>query len=154
MDMYAAQYRPGYDLPISTFFWGAVIVVTLVAVCLLVGNAIEGPRNRRKFDGAGAGNQQRAPATPAKPITAQSRRATKPHRRMAEPVDDDTVDGRHITDPQDDPLVDILFHTAPGGFSKREEEEFLLIHGPRKLRKAIRERRKAEQEALKKQSKS
>jgi hypothetical protein len=154
MEMYAAQYRPGYDFPISTLFWGAVIVVALVAVCLLVGKAIEGPRNRRKFDGAGAVNQQRVPVTPAKPITAQSRPVTKPHRRLAEVVGGDMVEGVHIKDAEDDPLVDILFHGGPGGFSEREEEEFLLIHGPRKVRKAIRERRKAEQEALKKQSKS
>jgi hypothetical protein len=61
---------------------------------------------------------------------AQSRPVTKPHRRLVEPVGGDTVEGGHITDPQDDPLVDILFHRAPGGFSKREEEEFLLIYGP------------------------
>jgi hypothetical protein len=51
MEMYAAYYPPGYDLPISTFFWGAVIVVALVAACLLVGKAIEWLRNRRRFDG-------------------------------------------------------------------------------------------------------
>jgi hypothetical protein len=36
----------------------------------------------------------------------------------------------------------------------KEEEEFLLLYGPRKERKALKKRRKAEQEALKKQSKS
>jgi hypothetical protein len=50
MEIYAAYYPPGYDLPISTFFWGAVIFVALVAACLLVGKAI-GLRNRRRFDG-------------------------------------------------------------------------------------------------------
>jgi hypothetical protein len=50
MEMYAAHYLPGYDLPISTFFWGAVIFVALVAACLLIGKAI-GLRNRRRFDG-------------------------------------------------------------------------------------------------------
>ena len=154
MEMYAAYYPPGYDFPITTLFWGAVIVVALVAAYLLVGKTIETPRNRRKFDGAGAANQQRVPAPPAQPITAQSRPVTKPHRRLAEPVGGDTVEGGHIKDPQDDPLVDILFHTAEGGFSKREEEEFLLIHGPRKVRKAIRERRNAREQAQKKQSQS
>jgi hypothetical protein len=47
MEMYAAHYPPGYDLPISTLFWGAVIFVALVAACFIVGNAVEGPRNRR-----------------------------------------------------------------------------------------------------------
>ena len=49
MEMYAAHYPPGYDLPISTLFWGAVIFVALVAACFIVGNAVEGPRNRRKI---------------------------------------------------------------------------------------------------------
>ena len=154
MEMYAAYYPPGYDLPISTLFWGAVIVVALVAACLLVGKAIEGPRNRRKFDGAGAANQQRVPAPPAQPITAQSRPVTKPHRRLAEPVGGDTVEAGHIKDPENDPLVNILFRHGPEGFSEREEEEFLLIHGPRKVRKAIRERRHAREQAQKKQSQS
>ena len=38
--------------------------------------------------------------------------------------------------------------------TRKEEEEFLLLYGPRKERKALKNRRKAEQEALKKQSKS
>ena len=38
------------------------------------------------------------------------------------------------------------------GFSEREEEDFLLIYGPRKVRKAIDGRRKAREQA-KKQSK-
>jgi hypothetical protein len=36
----------------------------------------------------------------------------------------------------------------------KEEEEYLLLYGPRKERKALKKRRKAEQEALKKQSRS
>ena len=53
MEMYAAYYPPGYDFPISTLFWGAVIFVALVAACLLIviGKAI-GLRNRRRFDGS------------------------------------------------------------------------------------------------------
>jgi hypothetical protein len=104
--------------------------------------------------GAGALNQQRVPATPAEPITAQSRPVTKPHRRPAEPVGGDTVEAGHIKDPENDPLVNILFRHGPEGFSEREEEEFLLIHGPRKVRKAIRERRHARKQAQKKRSQS
>jgi len=153
--MYAAQYPRGYDFPINTLFWGAVIVVPLVAAYLLVGKAIEVPRKRRKFDGAGAVNQQRSAATPAISITAQSRSVTKRHRRPAEPVGGDTVEGGHIQDPENDPLVNILFRRGPEGFSEREEEEFLLIHGPRAVRKAIRERRHAAlKQAQKKQSQS
>ena len=39
--------------------------------------------------------------------------------------------------------------TDMGGFSQREEEEFLLLHGPKQVRKAIKERRKAPKEAQK-----
>jgi hypothetical protein len=147
MEMYAAYYPPGYDFPISTLFWGAVIVVALVAACLLVGKTIETPRNRRKFDGAGGVNQQHVPATPAEPTTAQSRPVTKPRRRLAELVGDDEVQGGHIKDPEDDPLVNSLL-------DKRDEEEFLLIYGPPKVRKAIRERRNAREQAQKKRTQS
>jgi hypothetical protein len=150
------RYPPGYDFPISTLFWGAVIFVTLVAACLLVGKAIETPRNRRKFDDAGAVNQQLAPTTPTEPITGQSRPVTKPHSRLAELVGGDTVEDGHITDPEDDPLVYSLLDrttrrrvsddesTDMAGFSQREEDEFLLAYGPRKVRKAIIERRAAD----------
>ena len=151
MEMYAAHYPPGYDLPISTLFWGAVIFVALVAACFIVGNAVEGPRNRRKFDGTGAVNQQRLPTTPTEPITTQSQPVNKPNRRLADLVGGDMVEGGYIKDPEDDPLVDSLLDKG-WGFSEREEEEFLLIHGPRKVRKAIRQRRHAREQAQKKQS--
>jgi len=62
--------------------------------------------------------------------------------------------------PEDDPLLDSnptswCFAGLEGstenmaGFSEREEEEFLLIHGPRKVRKAIKERRKAREQTQK-----
>jgi hypothetical protein len=35
----------------------------------------------------------------------------------------------------------------------KEEEEYLLLYGPRKERKALKKRQKAEQEALKKHGK-
>ena len=157
MEMYEAYYPPGYDFPISTLFWGAVIFVALVAACLLVGKAIETPRNRRKFDGAGAGNQQRLQATATETPIAQSLPVTKHHRRLAELVGDDEVEGGHIKDPEDDPLVKSLVDGRTwssvddaksraaadvsidmAGFSDQEEEEFLLIYGPRKVRKAIK----------------
>jgi len=152
MEMYAVRYPSGgYDFPISTLFLGAVIVVALVAACLLVKNAIESPHDRRKFDAAGRPvNQQRVPATPAETITDQSRPVTKPYKRLAEPVGGDTLEAGHIKDPENDPLVNILFRHGPEGFSEREEEEFLLIHGPRKVRKAIRERRHAREQSQKK----
>ena len=42
--------------------------------------------------------------------------------------------------------------TESGGFRDREEEEFLLHHGPKKVRKAIKERRKAREKAQKHQN--
>ena len=47
----AATYPRGYDFPISTLFWGAVIVIALFVSCLLAWKAIEWVRNRRKSDG-------------------------------------------------------------------------------------------------------
>jgi hypothetical protein len=41
----------------------------------------------------------------------------------------------------------LSFTTDMAGFSVREEEEFLLAYGPRKVRKAIKERRKAREQA-------
>jgi hypothetical protein len=54
MEMYAAQYPHGYDFPISTLFWGALIFVALFVSCLVVGKAIGRVRNRRKVDGGAA----------------------------------------------------------------------------------------------------
>jgi hypothetical protein len=135
-----------YDLPIPTLFWGAVIVVALVAACLLVKIAIESLHGRTKFDDAGRlVNQQRVPATQADTITDQSRR----HSQL---------------DPEDDALIDSMLDrrtrrrltdkasTDIAGFNEREQEEFLLMYGPRTVRKAIRERRNARRQAQKKQS--
>ena len=44
--------------------------------------------------------------------------------------------------------------TDMAGFSEREQEEFLLIYGPRKESKAIKDRRRAREHAQKKQSES
>jgi hypothetical protein len=69
-----------------------------------------------------------------------------------------------MKDPEGDPLLDRKTvwrladqyrgdeSTDMAGFSEREEEEFLLIYGPKEVRKAIKERRKAREQA-KKQSK-
>jgi hypothetical protein len=73
MEMYAAQYPRGYDFPISTLFWGALIVVALVAACLLVGKAIESPRNRRRFDGRPKEGHTTAPDRIQSPAAKDSR---------------------------------------------------------------------------------
>ena len=71
-----------------------------------------------------------------------------------------------MKDPEDDPPLDRRTTwrlvdqyrgdewTDMAGFNEREEEEFLLIYGPRKVRKAIKERRKAREKAQKHQNKS
>lgn len=47
------------------------------------------------------------------------------------------------------------YYSAPDpSMTPKEEEEYFLIYGPRKERKALKKRRKAEQEALKKRAKS
>jgi hypothetical protein len=132
MEMYAAHYPRGYDFPISTLFWGALIFVALVASFLVVGNAIGWLRNPTK--------------TVVRP---------RPQPRVS------TLDGEQMTEPfvpETKPFVPQGFGRALGddmaGFSEREEEEFLLTYGPRKVRKAIRERRNARDRALKKHSQS
>jgi hypothetical protein len=51
----------------------------------------------------------------------------------------------------DDPTVTALWArygaegSAMGGMNDREEEEFLLLYGPKKVRRAIKERRAREQ---------
>jgi hypothetical protein len=75
-----------------------------------------------------------------------------------------TADGEHMTEPyvpEAKPFVPQGFGRALGdrsslshmtdmaGFSEREEEEFPLIYGPRKVRKAIEGRRKAREQAKK-----
>jgi len=127
-------------------------------------------KHQNKSYGAGA---QPVPATPAEPITAQTRPVTKPHRRLNELVGGDKVERGHIKDPEDDPLVKSLVDGRTwssvddaksraaadvsidmAGFSAREEEEFLLVYGPKEVRKAIKERRAAREKAQKHQNRS
>jgi hypothetical protein len=58
---------------------------------------------------------------------------------LAGPAQDDI--GHH------DWVQDIQKRATVGGFSDREEEEFLLHYGPKKVRKVIKERRKAREQA-------
>jgi hypothetical protein len=46
----AATYPSGYEYPISTLFWGAMIILALFVSCLLAGKAIEWVRDRRNSD--------------------------------------------------------------------------------------------------------
>jgi hypothetical protein len=64
---------------------------------------------------------------------------------MKDPEDDSLLDRRTTWRLADQYSLDES--TDMAGFSEREEEEFLLIYGPRKVRKAIKERRKAREQA-------
>jgi hypothetical protein len=140
-------YRHGFD--IDTLFWGALIFLALFVFCLLAWKAIERLRNRRKFDdvavGGGHMKGPKAPGTPRIPGT--------PNRG-----------GRKAGGQPDRAFEDRAFrrifeeqwrgqeHTDMAGMNQREQEEFLLAYGPRKERKAIRERRKAREQAQKKRA--
>jgi len=100
-----------------------LIVIALFVSCVLAWKAIEWLRNRRKADGVAAEEEQ-------KPFAPEGfGRALPP----AAPGDGSRLS--HLTD--------------MGSFSAREEEEFLLFHGPKQVRKAIKERRKAREQAQK-----
>ena len=114
MEIYAARYDP-HAFDIDRLFWGALIFLAVFVCCFLVWKAIERPHNGRKFDGVGAVDQQRVSATPAERITAKSRPITKPHRRLTEFVDGDTVEGGHIRTPRTTPWLRACSTADRGG---------------------------------------
>jgi hypothetical protein len=93
-----------------------LIVIALFVFCVLAWKAIEWLRNRRKSDGVAAEGEQ-------KPCVPEG------FGRALPPTF--SVYGESLSH-----LTDMA------GFSDREEE-FLLLHGPKQVRKAIKERRKA-----------
>ena len=50
MELYARYYGE-YEFPISTLFWGALIVVALVASWIFAAKALGWLRNRKRLDG-------------------------------------------------------------------------------------------------------
>ena len=93
-------------------FLGSLDLLALFVSCLLTWKAIEWLRNRRKFDGV-----------------AVEGRHTKDHEYPAyAPTLADRWHGDHRTD--------------IASMTQHETEEFLLIYGTRKQRKAIKERQK------------
>ena len=105
---------------ISTLLSGALIVLGLLMSCFLAWKATAWLRNRRKFDG----------------VAAEGKHLKKPH--VPEGFGRALGDGSSLSH-----LTDM------GGFSEKEEEEFLFHHGPKKVRKAIQERRKAREQSQK-----
>ena len=63
----AATYPRGYDFPISTLFWGAVMVIALFVSCRLAWKAIGWVRNRRRSDGVVVEVRLQDPEDPGDP---------------------------------------------------------------------------------------
>jgi hypothetical protein len=124
MEMHAANYPSGSDDAIAALLLVTLIVLALLVSCFLAWKAIEWLRNRRKCDGVAAEGEP-------KPYAPEG---------FGREGFGAAVTGSHRTD--------------MAGFSEREEEEFLLHHGPKQIRKAIKERRKAREQAQKKLSQS
>jgi hypothetical protein len=132
------RYR---DFDIDTFFWGALIFLALFVSCFLAWKAIERLRNRKK------------PSAPSRTPTSAGSEAAS-----AAGADLPPLKRRQMTDPadrrdSDDPMFAPSWAryadewSGMGGMNEREEEEFFLAFGTRKHRKAIKERRKAREQA-------
>ena len=120
MEMHAANDPPGSDYAIEALFLVTLIFLALFVSCFLAWKATAWLRNRRKFDG----------------VAAEGKHLKKPH--VPEGFGRALGDGSSLSH-----LTDM------GGFSEKEEEEFLFHHGPKKVRKAIKERRKAREQSQK-----
>jgi hypothetical protein len=121
METYAVgPYNGGYgDIDVDTLFWGALTFVAFVVCCLLAWKAIEWIRNR--FDGvaAGAGNT----------------------KDPEDPWD------KAISRPSADFFSGDGGVGGLGGMSQREQGELFSTHAPRKVRQAMKARRKAREQA-------
>jgi hypothetical protein len=125
------DYRHAFD--IDTLFWGALIFLALFLSCFLAWKAIEWLRNPTKT--------VVRPRPQPTVLTADGEHKTEPYVPETKPSVPQGF-GRALGDGSS------LSHmTYMAGFSEREEEEFLLMHGPKKVRKAIEERRKAGEQA-------
>jgi hypothetical protein len=126
------MYDPaGYNFPISTLFWGALVFVALFVCCLLAWKAIQWLRNRRTFDDAATGPGDK--------------------KDPKDPWDN------AISRPSADYFSSDPLSSSWGGFAgmtEREQEELFSTHAPRKVRKAMRASRKSREQAQKQQSKS
>src|SRR6478672_10700103 len=119
MEMGAGYY--GYDLPISTYFWGMLIFVAVVASLILAGRALERLRNRKRLDGEAVVERGHTKGVPTKTL-AEERGITK--------------------DPLTETLAELRradHRTGTPGTTPHDTNELSLIG---KQRKAIKERRK------------
>jgi hypothetical protein len=120
MEMHAASDAPESDYAIEALFLVTLIFLALFVSCFLAWKAIAWLHNRRKFDG----------------VATEGEHLKKPY--VPEGFGRALADGSSLSH-----LTDM------GGFSEREEEELLLMYGPKKVRKAIEERRRAREQAKK-----
>jgi hypothetical protein len=111
----ATAYPNGYDLPISTLFWGAVIVVALFVACLLVSKALGWVRGRRQ--------SRDVPDEPTDPW----------EKAISRPASDFSGFSGFYGDEAG----------GLGGMSQREQEELFSVYAPRKVRRIMRARKKA-----------
>ena len=130
MGRYAVRpyHGPYGDFEISTLFWGALIFLALFVSCFLAWKAIERLRNRRQFDGAALEGG---------------------HMRHPEELSEAWADQAISRPAADYDYGDMGSFGGLGGMNQREQEELLLFAGTRKQRKAIKERRKAREQAQK-----
>jgi hypothetical protein len=149
----ATRYRPRYPyrhgFDIDTLFWGAVIFLALFVSCLLAWKAIERLRNRKKPSAPSRANTSavaRAVADAGTDLPPLERRHMKD---LDIPKDIAGLADKACVDDYggDDMAVTGGFFAAMAGMNERETEEFLLLYGPKKVRKAIKERRKARERA-------
>jgi hypothetical protein len=114
----AAHYDP-HDFDIDTLFWGELIFLALFVSSFLLWKAIEGRGNRTTLNGVAMKEDSKDswdPEVPDPEITWD------PKDLFGEPWRGQ----EHLK-----------------GMNQREQEEFLLAYGPRKVRKAMRAHRRA-----------
>ena len=113
-------------MDIDGLFWGTLIFLALFVSWCLLWKAIEGRRNRTTLDVVAKKNPPKNPRQPEVP------------------------DPEISFDPEDLFGDQCNGQEQLTGMSLREQEEFLLTYGPREVRKAIRERQKAREQAQRK----
>ena len=130
MDTYAQTYPAGTEFPISAFFWGALILVALVAAWILAANAIGWLKTRRKFDAEAVVDER--PESP-KDWSEQAISRPPADHGYAPPVGSSGLGGL-------------------GGMNQREQEILFSSYGRRKVRKAIKQRHTVQQQKHPKRS--
>ena len=126
-----SKWEPIYD--ISPLFWGALIVLAIFISCFLAWKLIDWLRNGRKSDG--------------RPVNGGR---TEPRSGHMEPRQEPTGSwDQAISRPSDCMYGSYSYGSGRGdlgGMTHREQEEFFSIYGPRKVRKAMKDSRRASQQ--------